>query len=609
MSISQKIKKGIACDSVGKPESILGRTVCISAHPGKMLLFPFIHWFEMRYKGKYKFARTLFSIDLMLIGLIFGLGLAALVLGIYKPTTFADKIQFEATVAPREIVTGAPSTLIIRYTNNTDEELRDAELSLEYPDHFLLQELSAGAAVVEDDFIELGTVLPGGTGTVRVRGVMFGDVGGEQTFRSTLRFIHGIETSLIGQKTSVHTFSPNSSTLSLVLNLPGRLVAFQDVEGVIEYSNTGDIDFPVISIEPEWPNGFSFSSSPTTFSNGRFELPAIKAGDTGLLEFEGFLGDVGEEVTFIFHPSFTFDSEHYTQETLTHTAPVVPPQIQVEQSQDKSTLAPGSETVFTLTYENTGELTVSDLVLSIESESPFFTQERFDAEAISSVEPNETGTVEIRIPLRSSVKQSETDTYENLSITTQAVATYTLGDGSGQRVVAKSSTITSAMTTPLILESFARYATASGDQLGRGPLPPRVGAETKYWIFWHVDATTNPIENVRIEGTLSDSVRFTGRQTSSQNGGVTYDSETHTINWESDLVSPTLSPTSKVIGLAFELGITPTEEQVNTIPVLLSDILITATDAQTGAFVSSRGATVTTNLPNDLMAEGLSQVR
>ena len=154
MTFKEEFKKGATCDSVGKPESILGRAVCLSVHPGKMLLLPFIKWFDKRYRGL-KFARVLFSFDLLLIGTLIGLGVAALFFGLTQPVSFEEKISFEASVAPREIVTGAPSTLVIRYTNGTDEELRNAKLELSYPDYFLLQELSVEETQVEDGTIEL----------------------------------------------------------------------------------------------------------------------------------------------------------------------------------------------------------------------------------------------------------------------------------------------------------------------------------------------------------------------------------------------------------------------------------------------------------------------
>ncbi len=614
MKIDEQIKQGIACDSVKKPHSAIARAVCFSVHPGKMILFPFKHWFNKRYKGRYKFQKLMFSIDLFLIGMIVALGSVAVFFLLNPPSTFVDKINFEATVAPREIVSGAPSTLVIRFTNNTEEELRGVNLSFTYPNHFFLQEISAPDARLEDGVVSIESVPVGSSGTVRIRGVMFGDVGGEQTFTSTMNFVHGLDFDISERKVSSHTFSPSKSTLALRLELPERLVAYQPVHGTITYENTGETDFPVISIEPEWPEGFSLTKSNSNFVRGAFEIPAVRAGEQGSLTFEGLLSDTGETVSFTFHPSFTFGKSRYKQETLVHNAPVVPAQISLSHSAQKKTLKPGSDAIFEVSYENIGEFELADVEIGIESDSPFFTKDKYTVTSktypeLKTLKPGEAGTITVKVPLRSSIYQSETDVYENLELVTNGVSVYTLQDGSAQRVGSRGEKLSTVMTTPLVFESFGRYATQSGDQIGRGPLPPRVDKETSYWIFWHIGGTTNEIENVLIEGTLPDNVEFTGKQTVSQNNQIEFNPSSRTVSWNANSVSPTLSPKSKILGVAFEVAITPKSAQIGSEPVLIRDVRITATDAKTGAFLSKYGKNVTTSLKDDKMASGKSVVK
>jgi hypothetical protein len=617
MRIPEEIKKGLACDSVGRPDSVIGRTVCVVAHPGKMAIFPFVRWFEKRYLGRYRFARLTFSFDLFLIGLVLGLALTGLVFFLWKPTDFSDKIYFDATVAPREVVSGAPSTLIIRYTNGTGEELRNAELSLGFPAHFELQEI-AGEVPISENTASLGTIPVGGSGSIRVRGVMFGDVGGKQTFRSLLTFTHG-EKNIGEQKISFHTFSPARSTLALAALLPSRLVAFQQVEGTITYHNTGEIDFPEITIEPKWPTGFRLTKSSVPLRNGTWRLPGVTAGKSGTLTFEGILGDSGADVTFVFSPSFTFGETRYRQEDLAYTREIVPPPLKVSHSIDGETLRPGGTVTATIAYENVGAWPLKNVAIGFESDSPFFRSRQFTVDArreqaLAEIAPGARGTVTVSAPLRSSILQSETTEYENIKIRTYAIGTYRLPDpdtgslADAPSVTSRGSEIAATLVSPFVLESFARYTAPSGDQLGRGPLPPVVGLETKYWVFWNIRGTTNRLENVKIEGDLGPGVRFTGRQTVSQNEGVTFDPGSGTLKWNAAAIEPTLSPESRIVGIAFEVGITPTADQVGKIPVLLTHVNATGTDAVTGAFVSASGANVTTNLPNDARAAGKAAV-
>lgn len=600
MSLKDELTRGMACDTIRDATTVAEKAVCLAAHPGKIALFPLVRWFEARYHGKYRFARLTFLFDLFLLGVALGLGLIALAFWMWKPTAFVDKISFDANVAPLEVVSGAASTLVMRYENRTGEELRDAHLSLVFPDHFLLQEGEADTV--------LGTIAPGATGSVKIRGVMFGDVGGVQRFRSRLTFTHG-ESNAREDKFVWYEFYPVRSTLALSLSLPDQMVASQPVDGSLAYRNAGDVDFPQLSIEPEWPEGFALQSSDVPLVNGAFTVPAIAAGEEGTLRFRGTLGENAEGVEFVFRPSFTFGDTRYRQETLTHAADVVPLPLQVSHSIEADTVRPGGSARVTLTYANIGEETVTNARVGVESDSPFARAKAVsvgpaDYPELARVEPGETGTLLLSFPLLTSISQSATRVYENIPFTTRAFATFDAFGSAG--ITTRAGELTYTMTSPVVLDAFARYAAPSGDQLGRGPLPPLVGQPTKYWVFWNVRGTTNALTNVRVEGELGANVAFTGRQTVSQGAGVV--TEGTEIVWTTGTLSPTLSPSSKIVGIAFELAITPGADQLGTIPTLLRNIRVTGTDAVTGAFVSASGATITTNLPNDAMATGHATV-
>jgi hypothetical protein len=611
MTFKETLKRGISCDSVTDASTVTKKAVCLFAHPGRMALFPLAHWYERRYRGRYKFARLTFVFDLLLVGFALGLGSIALALALYHPLSFADKITFEASVAPNEIVSGASSTLVIHYENGTGKELRDARLSLEFPAHFLLEGIESDIGSANDRTVTLGTIPVDGFGSVKIRGVMFGDVGGEQTFQSTLSFTHG-EKNVAGSKTDQYAFTPTRSTLVLSLSLPERMIAAHRMVGILSYENTGQTDFPKIVISPEWPSGFVLESSDVPLMDGAFHLPIVTAESKGTMRFSGILGDTEGTTAFAFHPSIAFGADQYKQETLSAEATVLPIPLRISHSVDADTVRPGGSARVTVTYENIGDEALIDVRLAVESQSPFA---RFETVTIStkddprlaSVEPRTSGTAVIEVPLLAAIGQTATNVYENVPFMTWASGTF---DADGMKdVVVMDDELSCLMTSPLALDAFARYAAPSGDQIGRGPLPPSVGESTKYWVFWNLRNTTNSLSNVRVEGELGEHVSFTGRQTVSTGNGVTFDFDSNQIVWTADTISPTFSPSSKVVGIAFEVAITPDDAQTGTIPTLLKNIRVTATDAATGAFVSASGATVTTDLPNDALAAGKAAVQ
>ncbi len=600
------------------------RVLDLVRHPGQWFTRPAAKHYYKKYHGKYKYARAIFALDTFLIGIALGLGIMALTFAFYRPTSITDKVIFEATVAPREITSGAPSTLIIRWTNLTGKELKNAKLLLGYPDHFLLQEVTTENDILENGLIDLGKIPIDGSGQIKIQGVMFGDVGGEQTFRSIFSFQYSEDgQDKHAQKIEYYRFTPVASTLNLSLALPERLVAYQEVTGTITYKNTGEIDFPKISIQPEWPDDFILLSSDPALEGGSWDLPAIKAGAEGTMEFTGRLDSLEESATFIFHPSFTFGKTRYRQDTLSETVPFIPPPLGISHSIDSNTIIPGGLAEITVRYENTSEFTLSNIEILFKTDSPFFSKTPYgkvsysdgmfsytdpENSSLQELAPDESGEITFALPIRRSIHQSEIEVYENISTTSKAGASYVLGDETPQRITSFGSEISTSVTSPIIVESFGRYTSPQGDQLGRGPLPPIVGEETKYWIFVNLRGTTNPIENVSVEAELASGVRLTGKQTVSVGEPIEYDPDSNTVSWSAERIEPTFPPGSKVVGLAFEVGITPTEAQIGTSPVLLSNVRITGRDAVTGEFVSGSGSIVSTDLPFDTMAAGLGTV-
>jgi len=600
-TIKDQIKHGLAESSAERPHTALEYFVRLLVHPGRAILTPFYRHIEKRYIKIEKFEIRFLLTDIAL--LFIALGIAGSVIGWFVwHNQIENRIFFEARIAPTEIVSGAPSTLVIRYTNGAGQELKDVYLNLSYPAHFALQELVSGETPIESNAIPLGNLAPDAVGSIKIRGIMFGNVGGEQIFEAKMTFTYG-EKNRHGEKNSRHAFSPTSSVLNLTLEIPERIVAGQTFTGSIVYKNTGEFALPEIKIQPEWPDNFSL----TSLSPNNWSAPSVAAGEEGRMTFTGAPKAGAENLSLSFVPSFVFGSDEYKQDVLKQEVSVVQPQIKISHSIDATSASPGGSLKAIVKYENTGDTAVYDVKISIFTNSPFVN--KITITPIGVIMKHASGEAEVELKLRPSIAQSETSVYEHLNLDTTATASYKIEDNATATLVSVSGTsISTPLTTPIAFRSFGRYATERGDQLGRGPLPPVVGEETKYWIFWNISGTTNEIKNLSITGELPAGVTFTGRQTVSTGSAVTYDESTKTVSWKTDEITSTFSPSAKIIGAAFEVAITPSENQIGTSPTLISNVLLSGTDGWTGAWVTATGASVTTNLPGDLMADGLGIV-
>jgi hypothetical protein len=438
---------------------------------------------------------------------------------------------------------------------------------------------------------------------------MFGDVGGEQTFGSTLVFTHGKETDVIDQKTAYYTFSPKRSTLSLDLNLPKQIISSQTMSGTITYKNTGLIDYRKIQIKPEWPDGFTFKDASAQMQDGAFIVSNIKAGSSGSIHFTGKLDDIPNNLSFRFHPSFAFETAQYKQETLVRDAPILPAQIQLKHFFETNVLTPGTEATLHVTYKHIGKEILRNVEIIFTSRDPFITNQTLRVLDVDTLNPGDEKDLVFQVPIRDSVATNLLTSYENLRVRTNTIAHYSLDQLPNEQLSTSSDELQTPLTTPLNIESFARYTSPGGDQIGRGPLPPRVQQKTSYWIFWNVDGTTNPLQNTIIEGTLPSNVSFSGNTTASEDEGVTFDPLTRKITWDLAQVPPTLNPESKVYSVAFEVILIPTTAQIGSSAPLLQKTSFTGQDAVTGVTRTISKPDITTNLPSDTMAKNKAIVR
>ncbi|MFA6131760.1 MAG: hypothetical protein WC702_01665 [Patescibacteria group bacterium] len=600
-TLGEQIKHGLAHNATTPPHTALEYFVRLLTHPGRVILTPFYRHIEKRYVKVEKFEAKFLIIDLVL--LLVALGIAGTVIGWFIwHNKIENQIFFEAQIAPTEIVSGAPSTLVLRYTNGTGQELKNVYLNLSYPAHFTLQELANGETPVENNAIALGNLSPDAVGSVKIRGIMFGDVGGEQVFEAKMTFTYG-EKNRQGEKISRHAFSPTRSVLALSLEIPEKIVAGQNFTGQIVYKNTGEFALPQIKVQPEWPDNFGFVS----LSPSNWTVPTVAAGEEGRLTFVGAPAAGAEKLSLVFVPSFVFGADEYKQETLKQDIAVVQPQIKVSHSIEATSVSPGNTLKAVIKYENIEDTPIYNVKISLSSNSPFAGSAT--ETIVGTLAGHTSGETEVTIKLRPSIAQSETSIYEHLNLDSRATAFYTIeGTPLSSFIPVYGTKLETPITTPIVFHSSGRYATERGDQLGRGPLPPIVGEETKYWIFWNISGTTNEINNLSITGELPANVAFTGRQTVSTGSAVTYDETTKTVSWKTSKITPSFSPSAKIIGAAFEVAIIPSENQVGTSPTLISNVLLSGTDDWTGAWVTAAGNYVTTNLPGDLLANGLGVV-
>ncbi len=132
------------------------------------------------------------------------------------------------------------------------------------------------------------------------------------------------------------------------------------------------------------------------------------------------------------------------------------------------------------------------------------------------------------------------------------------------------------VTTPFDVSVRVRFDTDEGDQIGVGPMPPRVGEATRMWVTWSLSSTNADLSRVQFRALLPMGVRWTGKS-ALPNGGYLDQIEQTTLwtlpSWSADDGGATAS---------FEIELRPTQRMRGLNARLLGETVATGVEGRSG---------------------------
>jgi hypothetical protein len=319
-----------------------------------------------------------------------------------------------------------------------------------------------------------------------------------------------------------------------------------------------------------------------------------------------------DSIALKFHSRFTIDNKHIGQTSLAEIVPLIRPEISLSAEIENSPhLVSGGETIKLIgRIKNSGSVTATHARLSLilpdeiidtqkirtlnhaESTKNLLTiNEHFDAKYISLL-PDGTIPFAITLPLRANLPND----IEKFSL--KLIFSATLDDLANTEYETAVETPSLTIAPRPTLSAEARYFTPEGDQIGRGPIPPTVGKETKYWILIRYTNSYYELRDINFSATLPTGVTWTGRSSVSLGEDISLDSNTRKINWKISRLSA-----RSTIGLNFEVAYTPNPNQSGKYFDLLNQISFTASDPITNELITKTIPTINSSLPKDTEAQ------
>ncbi len=597
--VIEKKSLGSARDENSRPAGIFIGTLNIMAAPAREYVTePLGELYKARYHGKYKRPKHVFALDLGLVALGIAIGAVAIYFAfIWKP---AAPSAARLAVLPNHPASGGEVVINLSFYNDSESALTGAMAAFKLPKEvkFLRSSLPYRR---EEGTAALGTIEPKSEITERLVGFLEGGAGKNLKVLTYVTYTESA-TGNVRSASASAAFKVSESNLGANFELPDELAIGQAVNGSVRYWNRG-AEAENVVLTPSWPAGFALSTASSPLKAGRWELGKLSAGSEGKIEFSGVLRKADRQTEFSLMTGTREGGKINEESSSVKSIEVNDPLITVKL--DGKTAARLGETLaLTATYENNGERTLSDAALKPLAENGI-TVSGGRAEKFS-LKPGEKGTATFEIKLPSSLPEdlkNSTDPQLALRVSLDGK----LDNDNAISIQAPAFAV--KIASSLDLNSVVRYWSETGDQLGRGPLPPETGKATRYWVFWNVQNTTGAVTGVRVSAALPANVSFTGKVSAPFGEAPKFDPGSRNITWMVGDIPAWPGTTSASIGTAFEIALIPTPEQSNTYPPLLRDQKISGTDSASGLPLSGSASDLSAHLLNDPKAADTGTVK
>lgn len=581
-----------------------------------------IHACEMHYKYRYHMqfahARKLFLFDLSLIGTLITIGISALLWSFYNPTV-TNLVYVTVTPSQGRILSGEYVTYTIRYQNKSEKRLSHSMLSLELPEGFGLDKTEPHEKYDKQTHsFDLGTIDIKGEGSVSIGGLLYGNPREEEHIRASLTYRQDGATRT-ETKVSPHMIFLRGSVLEMGVDIADQVIENAQIPVTITLRNNGEEELHNVSFDLHQFDVIG-KVDQVSVTKGEIQGSVWSIEDfakNSTAELTGTLvisSQLSEDVYVLeLAPAIVVKGNTVPQTTVKKDIHIARPDADMSASWDKeiNALKPGETGRLSVSIKNSGTIGLEHGVIEIPLSGSIINLAEATRENLGTISKNtliityakhaglesipvgESRTVTVLLPI------ARTSDGGVDSVLRPAVRFKASAVGVPEATVDRTASAASLKVgTQVVLTGEVRYYTAEGDQLGRGPLPPQVGKETKYAVLYSLRNTTSNVTGGVFTAKLPNYVTWTGKTSVTQGSAPTYNQASHTVTWSVGTV-----PSHATAGIFFEISLTPTASQRGLSPAMVTGASFSGYDTYLGYTLSRDLGALDSSLSTDLLGK------
>jgi len=525
---------------------------------------------------------------------------------------------------PERIVSGEEVSYVVRIKNNTRIALQGAELEFLFPAGSISSDDQEASKQGESNLVvkSIGNLAAGQETQEAFQIRVLGDKDTEQKFLAKLSYKPSNSSmDFLNEK----DFSSTIISVPLVLGftLPEKIVSDQVLNFSLKYVNTSDATFSNSKLKIEYPAGFVFDSALPSPSeeNNIWDLSEIGSGEEGRIIIKGTIsGNEGESKAFKAQIGMMQNGEFMAfAQTLNSPQVSVSPLAVEQEITDPidGLISLGQIVTYKLKYRNTTNVSIGPVVVTLKIDSravdvaSFNVSNGFFSSSDNTIIWNSSSLPKLENLLAGAEGELtfSLKIKDKLPITSSADKNFTVTtlaqidspnvplSLTGTSLTGKSKFI-AKISSRFVLSMKGYY----NDRLlpNSGSLPPKVGQETTYTVYWQLINVSNDLTDVIVETSLPPYIRWK-ENVYPKNEDIRYDEATGKVIWKiSRLAAGTglglLLPVKQV---AFQVGFMPSIGQVGDIATVVKEVRASGKDNFTEKDILTSVIELKSDMPSD----------
>lgn len=522
----------------------------------------------------------------------------------------AEKVSVQFA-GPVSTAGGEPFSFEVSVRNDNNSPIEAADLLLEYPEG--TRRADNPLAALPRFREALGAIAPGVNILKKEEAVLFGEEGISVSITATLEYRVKGSNALI-KKTAQYAVTLGTSALSLSVDSAHESANNAELTLTVEVKSNSATPLHDIVMEADYPFGFAFeraAPAPTTGERA-WALGDLAPGATRRISLTGVLtGAEGDERVIRFRAGPAQSGTNGVLGTALVSAshsvivrkPFLALSLVLDNEENAEFVTEKGKTVrVSVAWENNLPTPATDAQIivhlngalfdpaSVVTENGYWRAQDgtvvWDASAdsaLATLEPGARGQEHFSVNVRSA--SNGVYALKNPSFSIQATISARGPAGAGESGGAVTTSVKTEVKLLADLGLGARLARA-GAFANRGPIPPRVGAETTYTVVWSLSNAFNEISGAKVSATLPSYVRFLNI-VSPASEQVSYDAVSGAVVWDAGDVKAGVGIGGAPREAAFQVALVPADNQAGTVPTVIGEAVAGGDDRFTGRAVTS----------------------